>query len=172
MLYFLYINNQRSPLMLRLLRRLDAFLGADVSEPQNLHKRLYVWFDILTLPSFKAADALNKRTDLISKDEVLEFIENFKKLSNIFDGIEANIRKNYRVQFFDALLCHIYNQLEFNVTLCLYSDNFFNKNTLTRTIETQNLSNRRCMKTREEVLEYALCNNPKEYWEDYFSRGR
>jgi hypothetical protein len=172
MLYFLYINYQRSPPMLRLLRRLDAFLGADASGPQNLHKRLYVWFDILTLPSLKAVEALNLRGEILNRDEVLKVIENFKRLSEIFDSIEASIQKNYRVQFFDALLCHIYKRFNWSATAGMNSDNFLTNNPLTTTISTNRLVRKEFMDTKEEVLEFALCNNPKEYWEDYSSRGR
>jgi len=158
--------------MLRLLRRLDAFLGTDASEPQNLHKRLYVWFDILTLPSLKAIKALNIRSksEIIKRDEVLQVMQNFKKLSNIFDSVEAKIQENYRVQFVDALLCHIYKRFEWIVTQCMSADSFSAKNKFTTTITTERLVRRQSMDTREEVLEYALCNNTEAFWDGYDDR--
>jgi hypothetical protein len=60
--------------------------------------------------------------------------------------------------------------MQWNVIFCMNTSNYFRDNQPTKTIATYNIVNQQCMKTKEEVLEYALCNNTEAFWDGYDDR--
>jgi hypothetical protein len=171
--FFWYINHAMILKMLRLLRRLDAFLGADALDPQTTHNALYVWFDILTFKAYASVTVLNKRgyipqRDVMLKDKILEKIQTIfvelVSIAKIFQTVSPHIPSKNRTQLVDALIVHLYQMIDEDFRNLMFGRTIFKDDVSLTSIATQKVYNCSYMKTKEEVLEYALCEDTDDYW--------
>lgn len=162
--------------MLDLLRRVDFLLGADASSNTDTKAVLSQWFDTLMLFSCITANHLNKMTyvQLTTPDFRSQAKEELKKLmneymirANLFHTLAPQIPEKNRIQFTEALLCHIYHQISDDVRWTMVGDNFIRDSGFFQQISLMYVHNSRCMKTKADVLEYALCHDTSEYWKNY-----
>ena len=159
--------------MLRLLRRVDSFLGADSMDKVSVLNAL---FDEIVSVSQDNINYLNRipGTDLDklkTRDNVLtvnklminEHIARVKSLEFKISSLEFK----YKIQFLDALFCYVYHQVDEMVRKLMSGDNFLKDLCYLKYIELRNLYDTPCMQTKQSVLEYAVCEDTNAYWRNF-----
>ena len=159
--------------MLTLLRRVDSFLGTDSSFQDTALNLLFNW---ITPVSRDDINSLNTLTDVelqklenhdVTKQRIKDLIQKHVQCTEGFPRATSVLTAKHKIQFFDALLCHIYHQIKENVRDVMSGDNFFREKCFLKQIELHYLHNTPCMQTKQSVLEYAVCEDTATYWRDF-----
>jgi hypothetical protein len=157
--------------MLRLLRRVDSFLGADSIDTRGVLNEL---FDKIVTISQEHVDFLNglnksflerSRTSVITRIKEMIFVHMSSVETNF--SMTNGLDLAHKNRFSDALLCHVYHKIDETVRDVMSGNNFFKDMGYLKTMDRYCLNNTSCMKTKQSVLEYAVCEDTVAYCRNY-----
>jgi hypothetical protein len=156
--------------MLRLLRRVDSFLGADSMDKVSVLNAL---FDEIVSVSQDNINYLNRidKADLdkfetrgIVTASIKTMIEKHITHVESLEHKMSDLEYKYKSQFLDALFCYVYHQVDEKVMSFMSGDKFIVEKNCLKHISPEHLYYTPCMHTKQAVLEYSFFDDTKQYW--------